>query len=461
MNIKLEDIINWTNGNLIQRTDSYIIKKVITDSRESEPNSLYIPRKGEKFDGHLFIKSAYEKGARFFLKAKDVDVEIVKFPKASFIEVDDVEDAFIKITKEYRNTFGFDFIAITGSVGKTSTKDMVYGVLSQKYLAHKNPGNWNNHVGLPLTILSMEKNTQRAVLEMGMSNLGEIDFLAEIVKPKIAVISNIGMSHIELLKSRENILKAKMEITNYFDKNSTLIINGDDEYLKTIKKQNLNYSLITYGFESENDMVCTKYSYNDKDLLEFEVKYKNKLYVWFTSAKGKHNVYNAMAAIIIGFMQGLNEQEIQKGLLSFEKSKMRLDIIKGSFIIINDVYNASPDSMKSSLDVLNEFKGYRKIAILGEMLEMGKFSKMAHEIVGKHGYNIFDVLITIGKDAKYIAEEAIKNGMDKKNIYMFETNQQVINHLKEKFEINNDAILVKGSRGMKMEEIVDSLKERI
>lgn len=349
-----------------------------------------------------------------------------------------------------------DYVAVTGSTGKTTTKDMIYSVLSSKYNTLKTEGNFNNHIGLPLTIFKLKDEHECAILEMGMSSFGEIEYLSNIVNHKIAVISNIGLSHIENLGSREGILKAKLEITKNFTNDNTLIINADDEYLKTLKKKELNYNLKTFGFEKESDLYCTGYKMNETGI-DFECIVHNQKEEFFIPARGKHNIYNAMAAILTGIQLGLSIDRIKKGLLNFKNGKMRLDILKtDSFEIINDAYNASPDSMKAALNILGEYKKNRKIAVLGDMLEMGEYAKNGHELVGEYANGNSDLIITVGKDSKHIGNGAIKKGFNGQNVIHFNSNSQVIDYLKNTLK-KDDVILIKGSRGMKMEEIVDFL----
>ncbi|KXZ39546.1 UDP-N-acetylmuramoyl-tripeptide--D-alanyl-D-alanine ligase [Alkalithermobacter thermoalcaliphilus JW-YL-7 = DSM 7308] len=453
--ISIEEIVIATNGELIKGNGKDLVNNISIDSRKTKKKDMYIALIGEKFDGHDFIKDAYEKGANTFVIDKNHHIDLIS-EDINIIKVEDTTKAIGDIAKFYRDKFKIHYVGVTGSTGKTTTKDMIYAVLSSKYKTLKTEGNFNNHIGLPLTIFNLESYHEAAILEMGMSSFGEIEYLAEIARPHIAVISNIGFSHIENLGSREGILKAKLEITSQFSKDNILIINGDDEYLKTVKNKKVDYKIKSFGFNFDNDLKCIKYETNE-DGTQFTVELYNKEYDFFTPARGKHNIYNAMAAILVGMELNLSIEEIKKGLLDYKATNMRLDIIKkGNIIIINDAYNASPDSMKAALDVLNEYKNNRKIAVLGDMLEMGEYSKQVHEIVGSFAKDKSDIIITVGNNSRYIGYKAIEEGFEKSNVYHFSTNEEVV-ELLEKIISDDDVVLVKGSRGMRMEKIVEAL----
>lgn len=457
----IECIAKACKGIIINIGKAKSINKISTDTRTIAKNSMFIPLIGENFDGHIFIKDAINKGANSVLIQKDNCRDITIPKDITIIEVEDTLKALKEISQYYRNLFDIPFIGVTGSVGKTTTKDLISGVLSGKYNVHKNLGNFNNEIGLPLTLLNLEEGHEMSVLEMGMSSFGEILNLVNIVYPEIGVITNIGVSHIENLGSRENILKAKMEISNNLGKGNYLLVNGDDEYLKKIDKDNKDYKVIFYGLSSHNDFYPTSVEDLGEKGSRFTVNIKGKYVEFKIKQLGLHNVYNGLAAVWIGLKYNMTIEEIQKGLNNFEPSKMRLEIIdKNNMKIINDAYNASPDSMKAALDVLEKVKVDRKIAVLGNMFEMGDFAEEGHRSVGEYlCNNKVDMLITVGDMAKWIGLEAKEKGFDAENIFYVSNNKDAIdilnNHIKE-----NDAVLIKGSRSMAMEEIVDFLQER-
>ncbi|MEJ8554960.1 UDP-N-acetylmuramoyl-tripeptide--D-alanyl-D-alanine ligase [Tepidibacter sp. Z1-5] len=455
--INISEILDNAKGKLIQGNKGTLIKSISINSKNVDEEGLFVPLIGEKFDAHDFVYDAYKNGCKTFLKDKNHDLNF-NSEDINIIEVEDTTKALGDIARLYKEKFLINYVAVTGSTGKTTTKDMIYSVLSSKYNTLKTEGNFNNHIGLPLTIFKLKDEHQCAILEMGMSSFGEIEYLSEIVNHKIAVISNIGLSHIQNLGSQEGILKAKLEITKNFTNENTLIINADDKYLKTLKNKELKYKLKTFGFEKDNDLYCVEYKMNETGI-DFECIVHNQKEEFFIPARGKHNIYNAMAAILTGIELGLSINQIKTGLLNFKNGKMRLDILKtDSFEIINDAYNASPDSMKAALNILGEYKQNRKISILGDMLEMGEYAKNGHELVGEYSIGNSDLIITVGKDSKHIGNGAMKKGFNEQNVIHFNTNSQVIDYLKNILE-KDDVILIKGSRGMKMEEIVVFLND--
>ena len=444
--LKISEIENCTNGKLIKKNLIDTISNISIDSRKTDRNSLFIPIIGDKFDGHDFIDEVYNKGCRNFLCGKNHSIE----SDANVVVVDDTRLALGNIARYYREKFSIPFIGVTGSVGKTSTKDIIYSVLKNKYDTLKNEGNLNNDIGVPKTIFNLTKETDIAVIEMGMDKKGEMDYLTNIVKPDIAVITNIGQSHIMNFKDgKDGIFKAKMEITNGLKENGILIVNGDDTYLKKIKGKEANYQLITYGFNNDNNIYVKDYEINESFSV-FTCIYNEKEYKFKLASIAKHNIANALIAIVIALKFNLTEDEIQNGLLNLDFSKNRLDIFDtNKYKIINDTYNASYDSIMSAIEVLNSFSN-RKVAILGDILELGDYSEKIHREIGKKLK--CDLLITIGNESKYINEETdIKNyHFDIKEDFYKEANDI----LKEK-----DTILLKGSRGLALDEIVEYLKK--
>ena len=454
--LSVKDLLQATNGNLISGNELDEINNIAIDSRKAKLGDVFIAIIGENLDGHKFMQSALDNGCKTFIKNRS---NSIKFESSdiNLIEVDDTTIALGDIAKYYKEKFVIPYIGVTGSVGKTTTKDMIYAAISNNFDTLKNEGNFNNHIGVPLTLFNLNKKHECAIIEMGMSNFNEIEYLANIVNPKIGVISNIGLSHIENLGSQDGILKAKLEITTNFDENNTLILNGDDEYLSKVCKEDCNYNLKTFGFNSNNDVYCTEYIMSE-DSINFKCIINGKEEAIFIPTVGKHNIYNAMAAILVGLTLGMKLEDIKLGLRGFTASKMRLDIFKkDDLTIINDAYNASPDSMKAALDILGRYEK-RRVAILGDMFEMGEHSEYGHRLVGESSINNVDVLITVGDMSKFIGDEAKKLGLDSNNIYHFKTKELAIESLDSLIN-KDDAVLVKASRGMKLEEIVEYLSK--
>ena len=454
--LSVKDLLQATNGNLISGNELDEINNIAIDSRKAKLGDVFIAIIGENLDGHKFMQSALDNGCKTFIKNRS---NSIKFESSdiNLIEVDDTTIALGDIAKYYKEKFVIPYIGVTGSVGKTTTKDMIYAAISNNFDTLKNEGNFNNHIGVPLTLFNLNKKHECAIIEMGMSNFNEIEYLANIVNPKIGVISNIGLSHIENLGSQDGILKAKLEITTNFDENNILIVNGDDEYLSKVCKEDCNYNLKTFGFNSNNDVYCTEYIMSE-DSINFKCIINGKEEAIFIPTVGKHNIYNAMAAILVGLTLGMELEDIKLGLRGFTASKMRLDIFKkNDLTIINDAYNASPDSMKAALDILGRYEK-RRVAILGDMFEMGEHSEYGHRLVGESSINNVDILITIGDMSKFIGDEAKKLGLDNNNIHHFENKELAIESLNNLIN-KDDVVLVKASRGMKLEQIVEYLSK--
>lgn len=456
-----KEILQATGGKLVSGYPEQEILDISTDSRTIKAGSLFIPIKGERFDGHDFIKNALEKGAAGTLTNKDLcEVEYGKdeYKDRIMIKVDDTLKALRDIAAYYRKKFSIPFIGITGSVGKTSTKDMIASVLSQEYNVLKTQGNYNNEIGVPLTIFNLDDHHQVGVIEMGMSNFGEISRLTSIVLPKVAVITNIGISHIEKLGSRQNILKAKMEIFEGLSRDGLIVLNGDDNLLYGLKGF-LNYRTVYYGMDEGLDYQAYNIQNAGEGGIYFDINVKNSEYKVHVPLPGVHNVYNALAAIAVGLEMGIEMENIIKGISEFVPEKMRLNIIKvGSIKVINDAYNANPQSMEAALRVLKDIgNAQRRIAVLGDILELGDWAKKAHLEIGKLAFTLeIDYIITVGNNAAYIAEGAILAGISPKRVRHFPDNRSAIEFL-ETFVKKGDAILIKGSRGMKMEEIAEQM----
>lgn len=450
MELSLKELLEAVNGEVIFMGKTEF-NSICIDTRKIEKNNVYLAIKGENFNGNKFVLEAFKKGASVAIIDEVLfdlnDTENLE----TVIKVQDTEKALLQLAHYYRKKLGLKIVGVTGSCGKTSTKDLIAAFLSEKYKVFKTKGNFNNQIGLPLMILELHSSIDVAVLEMGMSNLGEIDVLANCARPDIAVITNIGLSHIENLKTQENILKAKSEIFNYFGEENSLIINGEDENLLKIKDK--CFEILKIGYNHEYDV----YAFNiilEEDKTTFTVKDKEEEIIFTIPMAGKHNVLNSMLAIEVAKKLNVTFNEMKRGIKNLEATSMRLQVIKKNKItIINDCYNASPDSMKSSMDVLSTYKIGRKIAILGTMNELGEEAANSHKEVGKYALNKVDLLIAIGK-----YNDCFKEGFAGENLITFTTKEECINNLSTIIK-ENDVVLVKASRGMKFEDIVSSLEE--
>lgn len=455
-NIYVKDLLSICNAKLLTGSQDLILENFSKDTRTIKENDIYIGIKGEKIDGNSFYEEAFQKGAICCILDKTTKVNIDKYKDKTIIKVDDTIKCLEQLATYKRSLYNIPVIAITGSVGKTSTKDIVYEVVKQKYKTLKTEGNLNNHIGLPLTILRL-KDEEALVVEMGMNHLNEINKLSKIAKPTIAIITNIGTAHIGLLGSRENILKAKLEILEGLSPNGTIIINNDNDLLhKEYSNLKQKYNTITIGIENESDFIATKIKeepFNSKFTID-----NNELEI---NVGGTPFIYNSLVAYAIGNLLNINKQKIKTSISNFKLSPHRLEKIinKKGTIIIDDTYNANLDSMVSALNILGKITNKRKIALLGDMLELGNYSEEIHREVGRTvAKNKIDILITVGPlTKKYLTDEVIKNNFNKENIYNFNSYDETYNLL-DNLLTKDDIILLKGSNSMNITKIVEKIK---
>lgn len=457
--LTVKKIVEIVGGELFCGSEDVVCTTFTKDTRTIQKGDTYIGIKGEKFDGNLFYKEAFVSGAVCAILERGSFVEDRDYSYDKPIVLVDSSIKALKHLGMYkRGHSNAHFVGVTGSVGKTSTRDMIYSVLKSEFKTLKTEGNYNNNIGLPLTLLRLS-NEEAAVIEMGMNHEGEIDYLSRITKPHIGVITNVGTAHIGELGSRENILKAKMEIRNGMDEKGILVINNDNDMLHQYYVENPK-NIVTVGIDNESDFMATQIE-NFADSSKFVVKYEDKTIEVICPVPGRAFVYNSLVAFAVGINLGITPEKIKKGIEDFTMTKNRLETfkIKDTITIINDVYNASVDSMKSSLEILKNKEGSRHIAVLGDMLELGIYSRELHEEVGCAVYeNQIDILVTVGGNAKYIASRAEELGMNKENIFVFATNEEAISFLQENMK-ENDTILLKASNGMHFIQIVNRLKQ--
>ncbi len=448
-----EKISAWMQGKLTGDPKA-VADKAGTDTRTLEPGSLFFAIRGERFDGHQFLEQAFEKGASVVVS----EIPFTPPPGCAVILVEDTVKALGDLARNYLKAHRIPVVGITGSVGKTTTKEMIAQILSTQYRVHKTMGNFNNHIGLPLSVLKLTSEHTAAVFEMGMSGLGEIEYLSGIVRPDIGVITNIGISHIERLGSRQNILRAKLEICKGMDEGGKLVLNGDDELLSGLEGL-LPMPVTFYGINEGNSL----YAYGIESLGEsgvrFTVKLRNEDVEILLQVPGIHNVSNALAAIACGLEMGITNENIQKGLASYSQEKMRMNITQYNDIkVINDAYNAAPASSEAALAVLREISaGRRSIAVLGDMLELGDYAAQAHRQVGSFAaHQRIDHIFAVGELAKEYIHGAVNAGMPEENTRHFHDGEAVADYLKD-FLLSGDVILFKGSRGMKLDKVIEAL----
>ena len=452
--IYVKDIINICGGKLLIGDINLPLENFSKDTRNIKKDDVYIAIKGDKFDGNNFIDDAFSKGASCCIIDNNNHLDITKYKNKTIIKVKNSIKCLQELAKYKRSLYNIPVIAITGSVGKTSTKDIVYEVVSKKYKTLKPDGNLNNHIGLPLTILKL-KDHEALVVEMGMNHLKEISLLTSIAKPNIAIITNIGTAHIGNLGSRENILKAKLEITESLSKENTLIINNDNDLLhkesSTLKEK---YNLITIGINNKSNYIAT-------DIIDniFSSTFKIENNNVTINVGSTAFIYNSLVAYSIGILLKINIKDIIKAISEFKLSAHRLEkkVSKSGINIIDDTYNANQDSMINALSLLSKVKNKRRVAILGDILELGDYSKEIHRNIGNNiTKDSVDILILIGKEVNYIKESAINNNFNKSNIYSYKDYKEAIANIDSIID-KNDIVLLKASHGMNLVKIVEHL----
>lgn len=455
MDIKVEDIIRECNARLVCGNNQIICGDFSKDTRLVKENDVYVGLKGESFDGNVLYEQALEKGAKVcILQDVDISDEVKrKYSDRAIVIVEDTIKALQQLAAYKRSLYNIPVVGITGSVGKTSARDMIASIVATKYNVWKTQGNYNNHLGLPLTILGL-RDHEALVVEMGMNHSGEISLLSKIAKPDIAVITNVGTAHIGNLGSREGILNAKLEILDGLKEDGVLIINKDDDMLSSwYDKQENKDNILTFGIDSDGDIKATDIEIGERGS-SFKINDKK----FEVPVVGGHYIYHALLGILVGRELNISDEKIAEGIKSIELTKGRMEMIKCSddIIVINDCYNANFDSMKAAVDYLGKVENRRKIAVLGDMLELGEFSEALHKKIGEEvSKNDIDILITVGELGKLINDTADNSNLKK---YHFDSNEEAIKKIKSTMK-SKDIVLVKASNAMKFIEIVEAIKK--
>lgn len=439
--------------------DDLQIAGVSTDSRSIKQGSLFIPLAGDKFDGHHYVDEAFAKGAAAVLWQRDHEFTATGKP---VIFVDNTLEALQQLAAAYRAELSVRVIGITGSNGKTTTKDMTASILATTYKVHKTKGNLNNHIGLPLTMLELDEATEMAVLEMGMSARGEIALLSRLAQPEAVIITNIGEAHLMSLGSREEIARAKTEILCGLKPGGLFVYNGDEPLIEQVlpeMPQPQEMLRFRFGDSTDNDIHSVAVL-TDGEGTYFKTNLPNTAN-YYMPLLGDHNVVNALAAVAVSKYMGVHDTDIIKGLRNLEMTGMRIEMLRArsGATIFNDAYNASPTSMRAALRVLANLKGFeRKIAVLGDMLELGDHESDYHREIGASIQpDECDFLFTYGTLAKHIASEALKR-LPRERVRAFQDKDAMIREL-TKLVAAGDVVLVKASRSMKLEEVVSALKD--
>jgi len=448
-----------------------VITEAVIDSRQVIPGSLFIAIPGEHMDGHDFIDEAFKRGASFALIQKDVSASLPTLDlrgglsSASSIDpnpplclrVDNTTSALQQIARFWRRKLDIRVIGITGSVGKSTTKEMIAEVLGTRYRTLKSPGNLNNEIGLPLTILKLGSGYERAVLEMGFYVPGEIQFLCDIAQPQIGVVTNVGTVHAERAGSQEVIAAGKSELVQALPEDGVAVLNFDDLWVRKMEEKT-KARVFFYGLSPEADLWADHIEGLGLDGIHFRLHHKQETLHAHIPMIGRHSVHTALRAAAVGLMDGLTWQEIFEGL-SQGHVQLRLVAVrsKTGALILDDTYNASPESMLAAINLLDEMDG-RKIAVLGDMLELGPYEKQGHELVGMRAAQVAKLLVTLGPRAHIIAESARRAGMKLPNILEFEELDPIVDWLTKNLT-SDDAVLIKGSHGLHMDRITASLEQ--
>lgn len=446
----VDELLKATNGRLISGKIRTQIKGISIDSRTIKPNEAFIAIKGNNFNGHDFIKEAIKKGAKVIVHNRGLRINN---ESVTFIEVEDTIRSLGDIAKYRREQFDIPVIAVTGSNGKTTIKEMITWVLSKKFKVLKNIGTKNNQIGLPITLLGLDDSYDFAVVEMGTNHPGEIEYLARIAGPNIGIIANIGHSHLEYLKNLKGIVKEKCGLLKYLKEPCVAILNADDNLLKEgIRGKKRKLFIFWFGIKNRKEFFATDIKITNRKL-EFFLKQK---YKFTLKTLGYYNIYNALIAISVARIFGMEYKDIAERLSTFKFPQSRLELIELNNIkFIDDTYNSNPCSLKQALDVLYNFNSQgRKIFIMGDMLELGSRKKSFHRQAGQEVAKVCDVFITVGKLSKFTASVAESCGFDANNIFTCESTHQARDILFKKiYPSQDDIVLVKGSRAMKMEEV--------
>ncbi len=459
----MERIARFCSGELYDFTgkSGCTFSYVCTDSREADAETMFVATRGERVDGHDYIIKAIEQGCRCIL-CEYVPTDISGKP-AAYVLVENSMDAFALCAKGYRAERPLPSVAITGSVGKTTTKELTAAILRRSFNTYCTEGNFNSVIGMPMSLMEAGKNCEAAVFEMGMSGFGEVHSMTICATPKVAMVTNIGSSHLEYLKTRENIAKAKLEIAEGLLEGGILLLNGDEPLLR--KPKHLKKGITVKYVGIENREICDIFAENirvSEEGTTFDLSFEGRLYQGLKMPLiGAHFVYNAAFASAAALYLGADERALREGLASYTPTGLRQNISrKKGVTLIADCYNAAPESMKASVDTLCRIEAKRRIAVLGDMKELGKDSDEMHRAIGgylaKHGV---DMLFTLGKSGALIAEEAIKGGV---GTVFAEQNQDNIASLAAEIADKlqeGDAILFKASRSMKLERVIDALFE--
>lgn len=464
--IKLSQLATWAEGSVEKpghHRGDLIIRSISTDSRHLTPESCFVPLAGENFDGHDYIIDAVEKGAHAIVcerrRAHTILPEIERHKSVALIVVENPLMSLQKIAMHYRSSFDIPVIAVTGSNGKTTTKEMLKEIISTQYNVFATEGNLNNHIGVPLTLFQLDDGVEAMVVEMGMNAPGEIARLGQIAKPTMGVITNVGPVHLENFDGIQGIARAKEELVGSLPANGLVVLNEDDPLVSGMASS-YKGRVIKFGLAESADVRAENVTYKGLEGTEFNIVFGEATFPVVLALPGNHQVYNAMAAAAVGLSMGIRPDQIQHALTHLEQTPMRMHVkrLKENVTVIDDAYNASPLSMKAALSTLGQSDGKRRIALLAGMLELGTSSTIQHRSVGyAAGEADVDVLAVVGDEGKWIAEGALAKAMDRINVIYYDTVEQAESFFPRQLE-KGDVVLVKGSRGFRLERVVEAIE---
>ena len=469
--LTLADALEAITRNAVRLANATaVITEAAIDSRQVIPGSLFVAIPGENADGHDYIADAFKRGATFALIQKEVPASFrtldlradlaaestLDLSQPLCLRVDNTISALQQIARFWRRKLNLRVIGITGSVGKSTTKEMVAEVLGTRYRTLRNPGNLNNEIGLPLTILRLGPGYERAVLEMGFYVPGEIQFLCDIAQPQIGVVTNVGTVHAERAGSQEAIARGKGELVQALPADGVAILNFDDPWVRKMEERT-KARVFFYGLSPEADLWADQIEGLGLEGIRFRLHYKGETVHSRVPMIGRHSVHTALRAAAVGLNDGLTWQEVFEGL-SHGHAQLRLVAVRSTTgaLILDDTYNASPESMLAALNLLDEMDG-RKIAVLGDMLELGPYEKQGHEMVGMRAAQVAKILLTLGPRARMIADAARRAGMKSAQIIEFDKSESILEWLNKNLT-EKDAVLIKGSHGLRMDRITAALE---
>ena len=459
-NIEISNVLKAINGELLLGNPELRITGISTDSRSIKEGELFFALEGDNFNGHKFVDQAISNGAAgaVISSSKDTIYSVLKgFEKCILIEVDDTLKALGDLAKFYRKSLRTDFVAVTGSNGKTTTKDMIYHVLRNFNNVTRSRKSFNNYIGVPLTIFDSDFTQDFCVVEMGTNAPGEIRRLSEIIFSDFTILTNISCTHLEGLGSIEGVADAKAELIENMAEDGVLITNADDDWCNQIASR-FDGKVITFGFNQSADVRASNVKRNDSGFT-FTV---NNAFTFKLNVLGKHNIYNALAAIAVCNAVGIGMGDICGKLVDFKLPPMRMEKqVCGDIVVINDGYNSNPSSMSAALDELLQLTTPgRKILVCGDMLELGDYAESLHREIGaKVAKADIDVLWTVGSFSRFVAEEAIANGMPEEKTRSCKTSEEISSFVASQLK-KDDTVLIKGSRGMKLENVVRQIENR-